>query len=376
MGYYVRSIKNPKRPWAVLYRESKDGERVAKTIADEDLGLHQFSSRMSIEEARERASELNKKEETKRYAAKKIRTTERIENEARDLALSFPDEEEFLVECETQERLNVRGTSKLKSHWHTVKKIIAKLNIKPEHYAANRRRIYFYFKDNAHSFDYCVKLLRFINLYGRFYARRYKVYFEHVPPPSGMDKADILNAHHDAVGQGNEATPLTWELLESKRSKFSEENYNWLYLSLWLGLRPLEVDSLKKGEKHAKWETDKTGTKVLWVLQTKLRSVVGDKKWKPIPLLEPEQQLCEEIIKSKKFKRPLVKTISSHFADGYNTYSGRKGFQELMESRGHEFFHFSQWLGHQSVDRTWKDYTNKKAARYKKAGARPLVKPK
>jgi integrase len=88
---------------------------------------------------------------------------------------------------------------------------------------------------------------------------------------------------------------------------------------------------------------------------------------KPIPLWHEGQKRCLEIIASGNFRRPLAKTMAHHFGERTNCYAGRKGFVDLMRSLGQDFEDISQWLGHQSVDMTWKHYRNRSTVKWKKA---------
>src|SRR5690606_27467580 len=87
---------NKKRTWKLQVQTEKDGVRKIVDIAPEDLGKHQFSSAMSYEDAKKRASILNRDKEIKRHAARKANIDARIEKEAISLAVAFPDEPEFM----------------------------------------------------------------------------------------------------------------------------------------------------------------------------------------------------------------------------------------------------------------------------------------
>src|SRR6202034_68025 len=101
-----------------------------------------------------------------------------------------------------------------------------------------------------------------------------------------------------------ESEPLLPEKLELTKEKLKTENFNWLYLSVWLGLRPLEVDQLKNPELF-RILTDTDNVRILWVYQTKLVSVPHRYRWKLIPLIFDEQKKCLEIIEANNFMRPL-----------------------------------------------------------------------
>lgn len=368
MGYAVKPAKSRHRSWKLLFETRKkiNGkmERRAPAIPTEKLGLHGFHTGMSIDEARDKASKLNADAELKRHAERKVTITEQMAEAALRDALTVPDEDAFKTWCNTEHRIELVGT-KLAHHWTAAKRVIKSLGVLPPDYFESRRKIYRYFADEELSVEYLKKVLRFVNLYGKYYARTYRLYFEDVPYPSGRDREEINDAFFDSGKRSKAALPLTPELLAGAASGMAPEHYRWLYLSFWLGLRPLEVDALKDPQRF-KVTRDKNVT-VLHVYQSKLKGIARDKRWKLIPLVEPEQKAIPVILK-EEFKRPLVKTIAHWFGIGHNTYSGRKGFESVMRERGWAFDAVSAWLGHQSLDRTWKSYTDRSRVRLNRTG--------
>ena len=105
-----------------------------------------------------------------------------------------------------------------------------------------------------------------------------------------------------------------------------------------------------------KIECFNTGRKILWVFQTKIIALLPEDRWKPIPILFDEQQDALKILESGDFKRPLSKTMRLHFGVGIDPYGGRKGFTDLMLSKGHRIENISVWMGHSSMERTWRSY--------------------
>jgi hypothetical protein len=118
-------------------------------------------------------------------------------------------------------------------------------------------------------------------------------------------------------------------------------------LSIWLGLRPEEIDSLHdKSKFKIEFLKDKK-ISVIKVYQSKLQSISRDRRWKLIPLIFPEQTKCLEIIESGEFKRPLHKTVRKYCGQGITLYGGRKGFVDLMLS-------LEQKL--EDISTTWQSY--------------------
>lgn len=370
MGYVVKKANGKKRPFKLQFETSNHstGKRVKKSpsIPFEEWGTHGFRPTMTIEEARTRAHQLNADSEEKRHSLRKVAIGERIEKENRDLALSISDERDFIAWCEDEHRIEFKGENKLESHWQCAKRVIAKLGLKPADYYPRRRKIYRWFEDEKLSLDYLKKVLRFVNLYGDFIAHTYSTYFKAVPYPKGQDRQDIANAYRKSGKPSKEARPLTHELLTASEPEWKPEQYRWLYLSLWLGLRPEEVDNLKNPDLH-KWEKDSEGTLVLIVYQTKLERTVEEKnRWKRIPLIYPEQAIIPDLMKLD-LERPLVKTMRRIFkGKSYGTYSGRKGFEALLVDRGQSFQYVSAMLGHQKTDITYQKYMDRTKARYDK----------
>ena len=139
----------------------------------------------------------------------------------------------------------------------------------------------------------------------------------------------------------------------------------WIYLSVWLGLRPKEVDQLLR-EAMSRIETLPCGTQAVWVYQTKLTSIPHDRRWKPIPLIFKEQKCIARLITKREFERPLGKTIKRYFGERTTLYGGRKGFTDLMLGRGQRLEDISQWLGHRSIERTWRNYKDQRILHFQR----------
>lgn len=213
------------------------------------------------------------------------------------------------------------------------------------------------------SVSYIEKLLKVLNMWGEFYAEESKSYFKKVPSPKGLILENIKEA---SKADGKGAHPLTPQLLKKLSDKLPSGQYEYLHATLWLGLRPSELDNIIKDQdkyfqiKRQKHPETKAQIKVVGIYQAKLTGVDKDNRWKWIPCFHPEQAQAIENIKSEVLKKPLVKTIKRYSGnDNLGLYSGRKGFTDLMLDLGQELENISQWLGHASIERTWKHYKNK-----------------
>jgi len=96
------------------------------------------------------------------------------------------------------------------------------------------------------------------------------------------------------------------------------------------------------------------------VYQTKLIALPPDDRWKPIPILFEEQRFALRILESRNFRRPIVRTVHTYFGARVDLYGGRKGFSDLMLSKGHSIENISIWMGHSTLDRTWRSYKNRR----------------
>lgn len=68
-----------------------------------------------------------------------------------------------------------------------------------------------------------------------------------------------------------------------------------------------------------------------------------------------------EDLENENMAKPLVKTIQKACPKpaGLGVYSGRKGFTDLMLSFDQTLENIAAWMGHASIERTWKHYKNK-----------------
>jgi hypothetical protein len=72
------------------------------------------------------------------------------------------------------------------------------------------------------------------------------------------------------------------------------------------------------------------------------------------------EQGLRSTVESSYFRRPLTKTMRKHFGHGVTLYAGRKGFSDLMLSKNQSFENISVWMGHSSLQRTWKSYKQRR----------------
>lgn len=357
MSYSVLKSGSKNKVWRLNYRQSVGSVRISRHIPESSYLNIGFHPSMTIEQAKERAKQLNAQKELKRRQEKRNSIDSRFKEESLKLNASLP---EYLVK-EFELLYIDNNTSKKVIHWRTTKKIMVDLSIPLEDWSFHKEKFYRYFEARNYSYDYVQKLLYMFNKWGQFVSYKQKSFFTRIPLPRSTEKERINDNHFQEKGS-TKSEALTIQLLQSKKHLFNEVNYNWLYLTLWCGLRPIECDNLLKAPSKTTWELlvdDVNGINVLWVYQSKLTGIPKNKRLKPIPFKYVEQEKCIAIINSKQFKRPLNKTIKKHFNGQYTCYTGRKGFVDLMLERGFSLESISQWLGHSNINRTWSTYKDK-----------------
>lgn len=365
MRYRIKKLSNKKNPpyfKIQLVTYLVKGEKTSD-LPKERWEADGFYFDMSLEQAKERALQLNslsdveKKAKAQAKRDKELKDNHEIESAflPRLLVLEFEKklEDDFYGEDFIR--------SKQMSRWRAAKRTIRDCAIPTEDYEDKKRVFYKYFIENSWSMDYSKKLIALMNKWSRFSGRKTRSYCEEIPLPTGQDRERINDANIDSGKRSKESDPIyPMDLIEVENS-FSEPQFFWLSLSLWFGLRPIEVDRLKKEHEGKFWRITKQqeGRKsylVLEIYQSKLTAVSREKRWKKIPCLFDEQKNLIKKIGKEEPKSPLVKTIKRYLGEGVNRYGGRKGFEKMMRKKKVPFDASSSYLGHQNVDRTWKNY--------------------
>ena len=326
-----------------------------------DLG---FTEKMTLSQARDHAKNLNKLDEIKRKEQKqKIASSERLNDLVIKSTALFP------------ERLTNLFVDYIKDNWwggaynlkkailnfSTAQKIVSDLNLLPPEYFNKKNLFYKYFEKQGYSPSYIEKLLKIINQWGEFYSEQTMSYFKKVPNPQGhiLEK---IKSNTKADGEG--ATPMTEDIINSVKG-MPKGQKEYLYVCFYFGLRPSELDQMIKDNKS--WNVTTQGkTPILSVYQGKLSSVQNNRRWKSIPAILPQQVKALSFLTSNQIKKPLVKTIKRALPqfNKIGLYSGRKGFTDLMLDKNQSLENISMWLGHASIDRTWKNYKNKNLIKF------------
>jgi integrase len=369
MSYWITVRKNK---WYVTHRRYEDGAKIDKRIPTQSLTTIGFSSSMTIDEAKVRAASLNAQTAyNKAEEKKKIRSISRVQKTERIKSAFLPEadceqfESQTLFKRFARRDLNSQRYKKALSHWAYVQKMIASVAMDPSDWSEKATSFYEYFQDQKTSPEYVSKLIRILNYWGHFTAKKHAKSFLPVAMPRGEDKQLIADIYYNSEGEGGPADPLNMPMLEKAQPQFTVPgHFEWLYISVAFGLRPSELDSLKIPGTWAIYWDSKNEVDVLKVYQPKLSSVSEQNRWKHIPIIYEEQKKARVLIDNGIFKRPLTKTLRKIFPVRITPYYGRKGFTDWMLDRGQDLQDIASFLGHQSLETTIRFYKQRNIVRF------------
>lgn len=356
MSFYVRV--RPSGRWFLYEEKYEDGVRKqlkVEVLSYNAIGIHQD---LTVSQARERVKEINRENsklaKTISAAARKAEALNRFD----DIFFKESHVAKFLERLQKRAGANPAHNAKLVSHFHFVQKMILELKLLPKQYCDESDSIYAYMIGESISVDYAKKIVQMLNTWGRFIAKTQNSFFEDVAKPNQTQRKALAKAQRKVSGVRRESARLELSMLPKLKSKLSPEEYNWIVLSYWFGLRPSEVDSLVqiKGETKvsvADIEKNQSGIKVLKIFQSKIEDEDTEKAFKFIPILFPEQFEALEMLPN--IRRPKPQTIKSVIPK-LDTYGGRKGFADLMQGLGQQIEHVSIWLGHTDIKMTLSTY--------------------
>lgn len=360
MAYRIKKLaNNPRRTFKVQYCTYELAGRKDRDIPESEWAALGFRRDMSLEEAHACKDSLNALEHVRATAEKRQKIKARLEEEDQVTGAFLSP---YLVQEFEQEILYGRTNrdaiqrNKTESHWRAARRVLCALKIEPSDWANEKGRFYDYFSELQLSPAYLQKVFRILNQWGSFQARRNKTYFAPLPFPTGYEKQRVADAYFEKNEDGLTSDPMSPLMLEAARSALKPQHYNWLAMTVWFGLRPIEVDGLRDPKK---WRLENHGgTQVLFIYQSKLMAVAREKRWKPIPAFLPQQVEALKLM-GQDMKRPTPKTMANHFGERVTLYAGRKGFTDLMLNNRQSLENISTWMGHTTIERTWKSYKNR-----------------
>jgi hypothetical protein len=125
--------------------------------------------------------------------------------------------------------------------------------------------------------SYVKKLLKVLNKWGEFYSEETKSFYKRVPAPKGVIRESI-NDSSGATGAG--AMSLTPQIINKMKLKMPEGQWEYLHVTLWLGLRPTELDAILKSPDKYFQKARQGNVTIIGVYQAKLVNIPKEKLWK------------------------------------------------------------------------------------------------
>jgi hypothetical protein len=329
MGYIVRKNRGG-RGWKLLSRQKRQ-ETYIRDAAYPPGILPSFT----LEEARAAVKRLNAGSRTQAGEAARTRASVRWHQRVETMSALFPPTQLMAFEHHLIQRYT--KPERFIKQWHSALPLL-RMGAGGFLSALRAKRL---------SPDYCDRLIRVANLWLTFTKQGVLV-----PLLRGSERDTQYELWHDKDAS-TEATPLTPEHLIKLKQELPPKQYAYMFITMWLGLRPIEMKR-REYELKDNW---------LHVYQSKLTRVARHKRWKYIPLVEPEMKEAANMWDKEPCTPPLPKTLNRILnGEHFGRYSGRKGFTSLFLSKGYSLLDVSLWLGHQSVDRTLRNYYDRTKA--------------
>lgn len=352
-----RKNKNGTFRWYLKFEYTPEGALRPLEIRVPKIAFHHFgfSTSMSVLEAKQRVVQLNKERRSSNKAF--IGAAIRHNNDVLADETYFPEHhlKDFMIYLEESTHGTEKRFDTVCTHFGAAQRLVKDTKLTPNDYAFRASKIYKWFISQAYSLDYVHSIIRVLNLWGRYTCKVQGQFYDPVKNPRGRIRSAIQEAYN-AKGKRAPSNPISPERLVALKENFKPLQFNWLYLTLWFGLRPFELNNVK----YSVYRHEEKGVDVIKIYQPKLMELPEEERWKHIPILYPEQAKCIEILDSKQYQRPLAKTVSRYFGEDFHLYGGRKAFTDIMMARGQDFIEVSSWMGHQNLDRTWRNYMKKK----------------
>lgn len=327
MGYFVWKLG---KGWRVVWRD-KDGDRHVRQDEYTPIG---FKRDMTLSEARQHAKAINAASHMRRAEKTRQKLNKRKIEASQKLAQLYGQEkldqyENWMRKLYGQEP----QWERYMGQWRAAQEWLLAVDDLEE-----PRLFYRYWEKKPWSLDHGARVLKWLNGYLELIGKN------KVPMPRGYTRQRIQDAWL-AADKSTESKPLSVEILASAKPLLTQREWCWCFITLWLGLRPNEV--------QRKWVMEGPH---LAVYQSKLKSLPYDQRWKYIRIVEPEQKKAVKLLQSGEWKKPGRKKICSVFGKKYGEYAGRKGFLDLMRSRGHALEAISAWMGHTAPELTARKY--------------------
>lgn len=208
---------------------------------------------MTLTEAKTRAKQLNAQLDVKRKEEKLIKIQHKSQNFQKRFDSVLPDEfvaefeKRFIRKRDSEVENGKRRTSRAMQVWKAAQKMIVSIEVEPTDWYFSTYENYDYFHSKKYSLRYIQSIIKIANLSGFYFCKVTGRAFLAIPTPKGYERARLIDAYYSKTEFCRKPSlPLEPENLYSSKEKIKIKQFNWLYLSVWFGLRPQEVDNLKE----------------------------------------------------------------------------------------------------------------------------------
>ncbi len=369
MGYQINCTKKRRDGsfgWELKWQKDLgSGKREQRHVSKKSTEFRElgFQIELTLEEARARAKQLSAERQLQLHTERIGRLEKKLKQNSLIRSAFLP--KELVKEFEATILVDKRFR---RSHWETAKKIVGAIDVHPSKWYARPAVLYTQFTKRGFSPDYSNRLLRLLNAWGWFLCDSTNRAWKDVPRPRGFELQLIKRAYLKKTPGGRVAKPLTPEVIHAAKDRLEEPNFNWLYVSIWFGLRPREINNLLTDDENLWWiDTSDQRFTILNVYQQKLQEegISESRCWKAIPALLPEQKKAIEIILSKNFRKPSPKVLRKHLPTGIKPYSGRKNFNIMLRQLGYDQECRQKWMGHLSMQTAMEHYDDPRIVTYR-----------
>lgn len=248
---------------------------------------------------------------------------------------------------------NLDRCGKTVALWKATQRIIQRVNTSPQDWRINPNIVYKVIAAEPKSVDWAGRLLRMINNYGFTYSDTRGLAWQPLPK---MPERYLVAIHDMAeqAGIGQKSLPISFDNLAKLRGKLKLHHWNWCNIAFWFGLRPEEVDQIRRDK--TKWSVDGD---VLKIWQPKLRKIKYNDRFKYIPAELPQQlEALKIILSDARIQRPSRAVVKRAYPDGVTNYGFRHGFTSYMDELDKPMELVSRWLGHKHLSTTETYYRN------------------
>lgn len=120
--------------------------------------------------------------------------------------------------------------------WSAAKKMIIAVQLDPADWYYSLLSINDYFHRQAFSIRYINTIIKWANLWGHFFCRKLGRSFMSIPLPKGYERERFISSYYQSTRNGSRPSrPLSPAAINKLSGRLNVENFNWLYLTAWLG---------------------------------------------------------------------------------------------------------------------------------------------